>query len=111
MKEGVIVVDSENRLGDMNTASRLIFGWDNSALGKPIGSILKDWPEIVSQYQSSAISRIEVVHGKTNARHHFEVTMSILSDRRGRPLGRLTIVRDITEWKTLEEKTGANGYP
>jgi PAS domain-containing protein len=64
MKEGVIVVDSENKLGDTNIASREIFGWDDSALGKPIINILQDWPDIVSQYQSNENSRKEIVHGK-----------------------------------------------
>ena len=104
MKEGVIVVDSENKLGDINIASRQIFGWDDSALGRPITSLLQDWPDILSQYQSYENGRKEIVHWIDEHQHHFEVTISTLSDRVGRPLGRLTIIRDITEWKTLEQK-------
>lgn len=40
MNEGVIVVDSENKLEDINIASRQIFGWDDSALGRPITSLI-----------------------------------------------------------------------
>jgi diguanylate cyclase (GGDEF)-like protein/PAS domain S-box-containing protein len=104
MKEGVIVVDSENKLGDINLASRHIFGWDDSDLGKPVTSILQDWPDIISQYQSHENSCKEIIHERDNEKRHFEVAMSTISDRGGRPLGRLTVIRDITEWKTMEQK-------
>jgi diguanylate cyclase (GGDEF)-like protein/PAS domain S-box-containing protein len=104
MRDGVIVVDSENKLGDLNSASRHIFGWNDTDLGKPVFSVLHDWPEIIRQYKSNNNSRLEIVHGPENNKHHYEVATSTLSDRRGRALGRLTIVRDITEWKILEQK-------
>jgi diguanylate cyclase (GGDEF)-like protein/PAS domain S-box-containing protein len=104
MKEGVIVMDSENKLGDINTASRKIFGLDNSDIGKPLCGFLQDWPEIIDQYQSQGNSCREIVHGTNEDKHYCEITISSLADRGGRPLGRLIIVRDITEWKKLEFK-------
>jgi diguanylate cyclase (GGDEF)-like protein/PAS domain S-box-containing protein len=104
MKEGVIVVDSENKLGDINTAARQIFGWKDSDVGRPINSILQDWPEMGTQFQSNENSRQEIIHGENADQHHFEVTVSTIFARGDRRLGRLTIVRDITEWKTLAQK-------
>jgi diguanylate cyclase (GGDEF)-like protein/PAS domain S-box-containing protein len=104
MKEGVIVMDSENKLGDINIASRKIFGLNNSDIGQSLVSLLPDWPEIINQYQLQENSRQEIVHGKDNEKRYFEITISNLADRGGRLLGRLIIIRDITEGKKLELK-------
>jgi diguanylate cyclase (GGDEF)-like protein/PAS domain S-box-containing protein len=104
LKEGVIVVDSENKLGDLNPASRQIFGWDDSALGRPINALLQDWPDILCQYKTSDNTRKEITRESNQGIHFYEVTTSPLSNRTGRTLGRLTIIRDITEWKILEQK-------
>jgi diguanylate cyclase (GGDEF)-like protein/PAS domain S-box-containing protein len=104
MTEGMIVVDSENKLGDTNLASRQLFGWDDSALGKPITSLLQGWPDILNQYQSKVYTSAEIIRGGEDDKHYFEVATTTLSDRGGRSLGRLTIIRDITAWKILEQK-------
>jgi diguanylate cyclase (GGDEF)-like protein/PAS domain S-box-containing protein len=104
MPEGLIVVDSENKLGDANKASRQLFGWDDSALGKPISSLLPDWPDILRHYQSKGNSCEEIVQDRGAEQHYFEVTTATLADRAGQPLGWLTIIRDVTARKRLEQK-------
>jgi diguanylate cyclase (GGDEF)-like protein/PAS domain S-box-containing protein len=104
LKEGVIVIDSEKKLGDINSATRQIFGWDDSALGRPIASLLEDWPDILNQYLSNDIARREIVHGSGDNKLYYEITMSTLSDRAARTLGHLIIMKDITERKHLELK-------
>jgi diguanylate cyclase (GGDEF)-like protein/PAS domain S-box-containing protein len=104
MKDGVIVVDSENKLGDLNLAARRIFGLSGADLGKPVAAILQEWPDIISMYQSLEYSCREIIHEKEGDKHYYEVTVSTLCDRKGRSLGRLAVIREITEWKILEQK-------
>jgi diguanylate cyclase (GGDEF)-like protein/PAS domain S-box-containing protein len=104
MKEGIVVIDTENILLDMNKSSRDILGLGNSDLGKPITGILPGWPEITNPHKSNKSLHTQIAQGKEGLNKYFEITSSTLTDRKGRIFGRLVTIRDITEWKVLENK-------
>lgn len=104
LKEGVMVIDTENILLDMNKSSRNILGLGNSDLGKPITGILPGWPEITNPHKSNKSFHTQIAQGKDGSSKYFEIASSTLSDRKGRIFGRLVTIRDVTEWKVLENK-------
>jgi diguanylate cyclase (GGDEF)-like protein/PAS domain S-box-containing protein len=104
MDEGVIVVDLKNNLEDTNLASRRIFGWNKSDIGKSIGLLMQNWPDIVDLFRSSINNRLEITRSIDANKNYFEINISTLFDNRKQPIGRLAIVRDITERKILEQK-------
>jgi diguanylate cyclase (GGDEF)-like protein/PAS domain S-box-containing protein len=104
MQEGVIVVDFENKVVDINQTAQQILNWDKAALGRPIVSLLADWPEMQKQLQSSNNSRQEIARRLSNQQNHYEVTVSNILEGKGRTLGRLIIIRDISDWKNQTQK-------
>ncbi|MDZ4230546.1 MAG: histidine kinase N-terminal 7TM domain-containing protein, partial [Dehalococcoidales bacterium] len=108
MSEGVIVLDVQNRLIDINPAGQRIIGYPLSAvIGQPFASVLASYPEIVERSYVSATTieaYAEVAIEKEGTRHHYELHASPLRDRRGRIIGRLIMLRDITERQEKEKQ-------
>ncbi|MBF0528693.1 MAG: PAS domain-containing protein [Deltaproteobacteria bacterium] len=102
MDDCVLVLDGQNRIVDINPSmSKLLPG-----LVKPIGQaaeqVFAHWPGIVEHFQSMARVRTEITMKPSQDILHFDLLASSLTDRRGQFLGRLFVLRDITERKRIE---------
>jgi len=107
----IFSLDNQQRIRSWNLAAERVFGWRaDEILGKPFNVIVP--PELV---RAGEIDRIErEVHGeghysletvrlaKDGRRVPVEVSVSLLRDPQGQPIGRSAILRDITERKRLE---------
>ena len=101
MADGVIVIDAQLRLVDINPAARLLLGHPAAALvGQPVGAILGDWASLLEPGRPSAPA-IEVEIGST-PRRYYDMRTSPIYDRQHRPTGQLVVLRDVTERKRLE---------
>jgi PAS domain S-box-containing protein len=122
MGDGVIVLDAQNRIVDINPAAGHIFGRSVSeAIGQPAAQVLYGPPDgsteastvssaeplaeaLVERYREATEAQAEIVLGKGEAQRTFDLRMSPLYDRRGRLTGRLVVLRDITEQVRTEEE-------
>ncbi len=109
----IFSLDNELRFRSWNRAAEQVFGWSASEiLGKPFKTLVP--PEIL---QTGELARIERDMRETGHSHFetvrltkdgrrvpVEVTVSLLRDPQGNPIGRSAILRDITERKRLEEE-------
>ena len=97
MQDGIIVVDPQNRIIDINPEARKNFGiTENNALGKDIDLLMPEI-EFKSIDNFSRVSEI-VMKGL-----QFELRNSpLLAD--GKTIGHLLIMRDITQQKILESQ-------
>jgi PAS domain S-box-containing protein len=108
MSDGVIVLDAQNRIVDLNPAAGQIIGRPASeAIGQPINVTgLGLWiVDLEVQGFHSEIVRLSAhdeVHIPQSART-FDLRSSPLHDRRGHLAGRLVVLRDITERVQTEE--------
>jgi diguanylate cyclase (GGDEF)-like protein/PAS domain S-box-containing protein len=105
MSDGVLVLDAQNRIVDINPAAQRIIGVSAaSAIGKPAGMILAAWTDLVARYRDMLEAQTEVSLGG-NPPRVLDLRISPLYDRYKHFNGRLIILRDITERKRAEEET------
>lgn len=103
MKDGMIVLDAQNRIVDINlSAERMIRLSAAQVIGKPAHEALSAWPELVERYSQITDALDEVAVGQGAAANWLELYISPLYDRRKRFLGRVIVMRDITARKEME---------
>lgn len=99
MSDGVIVLDPQNHVIDVNpTVQQLIGRPVSEILGKPIETVWPDWKE---QITLSEGAEEEIVVGQ-KPRHTYDVRISPLNDWRGNLISQIVVLRDITERKEAE---------
>jgi PAS domain S-box-containing protein len=103
MKEGMIVLDAENRIADINLSAERMIGLSASQMiGKPAAEVLARWPELVERYGQSTDVLDEISVGEGDAMNWLELQISPLHDRRKKFLGRVIVMRNITARKEME---------
>jgi PAS domain S-box-containing protein len=105
MAEGMIVLDAQNRIADINPAAeRLLSLTTAQAIGQPVAEILRPWPQVLDRFGSILETVDEITVGTGDAQRWYEVRISPLKDRRQHVVGRVITVRNITERKQVEER-------
>ncbi|MBK9714064.1 MAG: PAS domain S-box protein [Kouleothrix sp.] len=103
MSDGVLVLDEENRVVDMNAAARSALGYGTSELiGKPIAYLHDRWPTVVAPYLNRTDIADEIVVERDGTQHVLDLRISSLRNRRGQLCGRLIVWRDISDRKRAE---------
>jgi PAS domain S-box-containing protein len=102
MTDGMVVLDTENRIADLNeTAQRLLGIVRSKAIGRPISGVLSAYPDLLALIRDSGAGQMEGALGTAPVRWH-QVSVSSLVDRRGFQLGKLIWFHDITEQKRAQ---------
>lgn len=105
MSDMVIVLDTHNRVVDLNPAVEKILGQSASTvIGQPAAQVFSPWSEFVKTYQEVEYAYEELVIRTEEGIRCLDLKLHPLQDRRGRLSGRLIVVRDITQHKQIEEE-------
>ena len=104
MKDGMIVLDANRRIVDMNNAVKEMLGisMDGDLIGKPIGEVLSPWPHLIQNYRYVNDAQDEITLGTGEAQRWFEMNLSTLRDENKLMLGQVITIRDITRRKRAE---------
>ncbi|MEI7771458.1 MAG: histidine kinase N-terminal 7TM domain-containing protein [Chloroflexales bacterium] len=103
MGDGVVVIDVQGRVVDMNPAAKAAVGRQRGeVIGAPADQVFNRWPHLVTRYdQHEQLSdEIEIVGG--GRRSWLDLRISPLYDRRGNLRGRVIVWHDITARKVAE---------
>ena len=104
MPDGMIVLDAQGYIVDINTALQKALGVSASqAIGQRAKDLFNAWPSLVERYENTREAQDEIVLGEGESRIWYELRMSPLVGSGDRLLGRVVTVRDITEKKQTEE--------
>jgi PAS domain S-box-containing protein len=109
----IFALDMDLRFRSWNRAAEKVFGWRaDEILGQPFKVLAP--PEVIQagelahiegEIQRSGRCHLETVRlAKDGRRVPVEVSVSLLRDPQGNPIGRSAILRDVTQRKHLEEE-------
>lgn len=104
MNEGIIVLDKQNRVVDLNSMARQLLNnkVPNQALGKPFAEAFEEVPELVERCRRADKPNTEIEITSGHVTGYFSINISPLYDKKNHLTGRLIILRNITQRKQAE---------
>ncbi|MCD4741782.1 MAG: PAS domain S-box protein [Desulfobacteraceae bacterium] len=109
INDGVIVLDVQDRIIDLNIAARKIFNLvPTKVIGREAEEIFQAWSDLTECFRNPMATRKEFVLEKEGTKLSFDLNKSPLTDSHGRQIGRMIIVHNITERRRAEEALREN---
>lgn len=105
MADGVIVLDTQNRIVDVNpAAARIIGSLEADLIGQPAREVFAGLPELVARYHHVAELQetLRLPGAAAETADYYDLRISPLRNRRGQSLGRLLLLRDVSQQKRAE---------
>lgn len=103
MEDGVVVLDGEGCVVDVNPAAADIFGRSARGLiGQVVTELLSESGSLSELLEKRDEGQAEMTLGEGRERRVFDVRVSRLAGERRRPGGRFLVMRDISERKQAE---------
>ena len=103
MQDGVIVVDVQNRLVDVNSSALRWLNWNQSyPVGRDVQELLKSWFDQFSDFPPHIYVQTEV-HMAGAPETYFDLRVEPILDKGKKLTGRLIVFRDITRQKMAEK--------
>ncbi|GIW11322.1 MAG: hypothetical protein KatS3mg061_2379 [Dehalococcoidia bacterium] len=105
MSDGVVVLDQQRRIVDLNPAAEAILGRSLTDLfGQPLADVLPPALLDLTHESSGRPTRTDLALGDRHQQRDYEVRVSPLHDRHGHRRGWLLVMRDVTRRKALERQ-------
>ncbi|MBI3158982.1 MAG: diguanylate cyclase [Chloroflexi bacterium] len=102
IQDGVMVLDLQNRVVDINPAGLLIARLEKEQiLGRPVSEAFAAFPDVLARFVGQETLQ-EVVHLPGPPERYLELRLDPLEDPGGRRLGWLVVGRDITQAQQRE---------
>ncbi|MDY7082451.1 MAG: histidine kinase dimerization/phospho-acceptor domain-containing protein, partial [Halobacteria archaeon] len=107
---GVIVLDKDGEIVDINSKAREILGYDGQIFGKTLlellesDSALEGYTALVERYEGEEEIRDELTIRRDGHVNHYDVRVSPIFDPRDYLMGHMVLVTDITERKKREQE-------
>lgn len=103
MSDAVFILDMHNKVVNVNPAGQQMLSLTSSEiLGHPTSEVFKNQTDILDVYEYAVNIREEIAIGEDSHNRHFEISISPLTDRFDKILGRAIILHDISDRKQAE---------
>ncbi|MFM8330672.1 MAG: histidine kinase N-terminal 7TM domain-containing protein [Candidatus Methylumidiphilus sp.] len=103
LSDGVLVIDADGRIADLNPAARLLLDLGEDALGQPARQRFAVWPAL-GDGLAGGVARQICFATQAPCPRMLDARISPLHDRRGRRCGLVLLLRDVTAQKQAEER-------
>ncbi len=104
MADGIVLLNPDDRVTEINRAAEAFLGLKRDVLGLPVVKALAQWPAMLACGVGKSVEIGPRDSGPgLRSILWLEVRRSLLRDSQGTPLASLLLVRDITERKRAEE--------
>ncbi len=101
LQAGMLVIDLKGCVVNLNPAAeRILNAPAKQVKGKLVKELLPAYPE--KRLANSGETEIELSFGEGTSLRHYIITNSLLNDFRGLEVGRLLLLRDVTEQKRIQ---------
>lgn len=98
MRDGVLVLDKQKQVIDMNHAVRRIFELEaDEGIGQPLAEVFARRPHLIRQLEAYTLSRREIALDTPDGTRYYEITFAPLTDPEGESYGQIVMFYDITE--------------
>ncbi|PKM78559.1 MAG: hypothetical protein CVU90_02135 [Firmicutes bacterium HGW-Firmicutes-15] len=105
MDDGLIVLDAQNRIADINQRAKTIFNTSSiKVIGQNAEGFFRNWLELAKIGDAREIPPRELVIHNKNGRQTFELSYLSLKDRRGKHSGLSVIFHDVTERRLIQAR-------
>ena len=111
LADGVLVVDREDRIIDLNSAAERIMGiLRDNVFGQPASDVLVSYPVLLEVLAApdgdpaAGASRHDMIIKRNGIAGYFALSSSRVTSHRGEPLGATVVMHDITERVRLFEQ-------
>jgi PAS domain S-box-containing protein len=105
MREGVIVLDLQDRIVDANPMVTEMFGIPDYIIrNKHLADLLCVDVEDLKRLENPETAHTEITLEKENSDRHYRLNQTVLKGRRDEPIGRLILLHDITEQKRAQTR-------
>ena len=105
MGDGVLVLDDQGRVASLNPAAERIVGAPaKSTIGRRVDDVLPGHSDVCGPLDSSGAEEAEITLGTGPETRHYSLVTSSLKNRRGLAVGRLLLLRDVTERRRAQEQ-------
>ncbi|WP_094602652.1 hypothetical protein SPSIL_041130 [Sporomusa silvacetica DSM 10669] len=98
MVEGLLVVDEEGFIVDMNDAARTICAGLSVAVDRSCAEFAAAWPELAQAVNTAGQQAVEVVKNSVEETRYYQLTVTGLQSS-GYCLGKILVLKDITQQK------------
>jgi PAS domain S-box-containing protein len=104
MSDGLLVLDNQNRVVDMNPAAERIIGCQaKEVIGSPAREVLAKWEGLLDQFQTTNEIHVEVSTEQDGVVRYFDLLITPILNSRRKQTGRMVMFRDISARKQTEE--------
>jgi PAS domain S-box-containing protein len=104
MRDGIIIFDQQNHVLEINRAGSDILGKSEADLiGKPASVILDKFPVLLTLTLDNGKLPAEAVINKGENQLYYELSLTLLYDRKQNLIGKVLILHNLTERKKMEE--------
>jgi len=106
LSDGVLVLDSQDRIVVLNRSARAIFGLEprQHIVGVGFRVMAAPWADLLDQSGEGRLQGKVSLPGSEEAGRQYEVTVSHIRGRRLGPTGRLFVIRDVTPRSATERE-------
>jgi PAS domain S-box-containing protein len=103
MPEGVLVLDAQDRIVDMNPAAQDMFEAPLAdVIGTHVADLLTEWPNLYEMHKDVVETRTELSLMVEGEVRHFDLQITPIYDTRQKLNGRLILYHDISSYKASE---------
>ncbi len=106
MQDGIIVLDTSNRIVETNKAVHHILNIpeNQTLIGKKLAEAIIQWPKLAKRSENASKTEDEIALGTGADQSWVGLTSLPLQDKKNNNVGRLIIIRNITSRKKAEEQ-------
>lgn len=102
MRDGVLVVDSRERIIDLNAAAQKFFGKKSDIIGCKLETLFQPCSDVAVSIMNATAGQWEFQENTPDGTHWLDMMFSPLTNRDGETMGHAIIVRDITKRKLIQ---------
>jgi PAS domain S-box-containing protein len=104
MSDAVIIIDTSNRVVDLNQAAETLINKKAVAvIGQSAATLVPQSPDVLARYRDMREAQGELIVGSGDQQRYLDLRISPLYDRGGQFRARIIVLRDVTSAKRAEK--------